>query len=287
MRHLAPTSSPSRRCTAALLWLLAGVVGACGGGPNTEKSSCTADCGPGPDPDGRWSDCVDDVVELGLDEATVVGFTGAQVLATLEGERTGVVHWTWDAEGGECDSDSGTPALGDLVTDVTIEVTSNAQGVRQIESTPRYSGPSAPPSCAAPRLEFDVDLRVATGDGGFDETWSAVAFAHSTSPPAPGLFYVNTPQGASLDVCDEHLVLIEHVVDPATLQGSYDAGSLYGADFPAGYDPIVTTLRLLFCGDEVVGESDLFAERTAGMVVEGVGGPGLRLQAGREGCIGR
>jgi len=283
MHRITPFTSSACHCAAALLWVL---TGACAGDSDAKEDSCTAQCEPGPDlDDGRWGACADNVVERGPDDSTVVGVTGAQVLATLEGERTGVLRWTRDAEGGGCGPDGGSAQPNELVTEVTIDVTAVGEVVRQIESSPRYSGPSLPPACAAPRLELDVELRMVTADGAFDEVWSAVAIAHSSSPPPPGLFYVTTPDGASLDACDDHVVLIELAVDPVALGGSYDARSLYD-DFPADFDPIVTTLRLLFCGDGVVGDSALFAERIMGMAVEAVGGPGLQLQAGRSGCIG-
>ncbi|MFH1468093.1 MAG: hypothetical protein ABIO70_27145 [Pseudomonadota bacterium] len=104
--------------------------------------------------------CEDTPTVITLEEATALGFSGADVLALAEGIRDETLTWTAD--------ESTTP--------VHVTVTYDAGEVRFVDSEPVYpEGEDGAIQDIAvvcdDRVEVDVTVTVVTDDGGFDEAW--------------------------------------------------------------------------------------------------------------------
>ncbi len=115
--------------------------------------------GADPDPVGELPYCEEEGTPLGLEEASPLGFSGADLLSLAVGAHATTFDW---AREGVDD------------TPLTLVLTSR-DGARYIESTavyPRGGGeqPAIGVVCEN-RLEVEVAVQLETGDGAFDESW--------------------------------------------------------------------------------------------------------------------
>ena len=159
--------------------------------------------------------CEDVATVITLEEATALGFSGADVLALAEGTFDETLTWTADGS----------------TTPVQV-VVSYAEGeVRFVDSevvTPEgEDGEILDIYVECPdRIEVDVTVAVATEDGGFDEAWD-VALSSTDGLTAGGS------------------------VSPADFTGTYE----YTAMDPSEYDELSYRVTVGFDGNGTSGEA--------------------------------
>ena len=136
-------------------------------------SSALAGCAPGPQGGqigGEADECGDGVVTpLDLDAMSPLGFSGADVLALVEGTHTGVLTWS---KGGS--------------TEVTVTVAHDGGQARYVDLPDSVSpgdGTSRDPRTGVlmvgclDGMVLDAKLGLSTADGAFAESWSTTLFA--------------------------------------------------------------------------------------------------------------
>ena len=106
------------------------------------------------------ADCPLEARALAPGENTAYGFTLAQFVAAVEGERRAVLAW----DGGPMD----TPPKGGK-TALTVTIRRTGEGTYLVPVT------AAPSGACQPKVRVPVEVRFVTADGGFDETWTATA----------------------------------------------------------------------------------------------------------------
>lgn len=151
--------------------------------------------------------CEDTATVLAMDEVSELGFSGNDVLDNLEGERSTVMRYL----------ESGTD------TGLTMDVRYDGGEVRFVESVavyPDHDGIGNTMEAAIDcqdRLEIDVAVTFASGDGVFDEDWDVAL--RSTDPSA-----------GDFDLAD---------LDPTDFSGTYD----FIAFDPAEWDDVWTSVH--------------------------------------------
>lgn len=131
-----------------------------------------AGCGPNHGEDAA-AGCDEVKTDLAPGEVSVLGFSGADVLALVTGPRTATLEWAGGAQ-----------------TEVTVEAMDAGGAVRFVDSEPAEhdgGGMEAAAAMCEDRLEIDAVLRFATDDGAFAEEWSVVLNAEQAGSAT---FYV-------------------------------------------------------------------------------------------------
>ncbi|MEZ4452965.1 MAG: hypothetical protein R3B09_26130 [Nannocystaceae bacterium] len=101
-------------------------------------------------------------VLAGPEAASAIGFTAAEVLATVSGSHSAPLHWHQGAI--QVGPESGASEL-------TVEVTYAGGEIRFVDAKSPY-GDEAGGQCA-PRLEIDAEIKLHTAGGALDEAFTA------------------------------------------------------------------------------------------------------------------
>lgn len=132
-----------------------------------------AGCGPNHGEDAA-AGCDEVKTDLAPGEVSILGFSGADVLALVTGPRTATLEWT-----------------GGSQTTVTVEAVDVGGAVRFVDSEPAEhdgDGMEAAAAMCEDRLEIDAVLSLVTDDGAFAEEWSVVLNAEHAGSAT---FYVD------------------------------------------------------------------------------------------------
>lgn len=171
-------------------------------------------CGPrhgGTGVEGAY--CEESATELGLDEASPLGFAAASVLAYTSGEQTGI--FTWGA-GGE--------------SDAVVSVAA-ADSARFVDGESVYPDPDAEPITCPDRVEIDATVAFATDDGSFDEHWDLALIATDDLALGFSTIIENGTFEGTYDL-EEAVYDLDYDHLRARAEGAFDAsggtGSLYG-----------------------------------------------------------
>jgi hypothetical protein len=115
--------------------------------------------------------CVDEVTVLaGVEEASALGFSAADVLAVAAGSHASPMVWSGGLDDGPLNVAFGPEAgAGEL----TVGVTYNGGEVRFVKSVPEDNGYDGGFAECSDRLEVDVDVAVDSAGGGFAEQFTA------------------------------------------------------------------------------------------------------------------
>jgi hypothetical protein len=133
---------------------------------------------PAPLPDeglnGDGAGCKEEATVIaGLDAATALGFTAAEVLASAGGPHMSAMTWSGGLADGPVDVEL-SPAAGDTELTVTIDYAGGE--IRHIKSTPEGFDEGNDGGFVAEchdRIEIDVEVAVASADGGLAESFVA------------------------------------------------------------------------------------------------------------------
>lgn len=134
---------------------------------------------PAPLPDegldaGGDDGCKEEATVLaGLDAATALGFTAADVLASAGGQHMSSMTWSGGLTDGPADIQL-SPAAGD--SQLTVDITYAGGEIRHIKSTPEGSDDGNDGGFVAnchDRIEIDVEVDLTSADGGFAESFVA------------------------------------------------------------------------------------------------------------------
>lgn len=127
---------------------------------------------------GGGARCVETSRTLEVDEETPYGPTAAEVLAAVEGERTGTLTWRGGSEEMEVSPAEGT-------TEVTVAFTHDPQDdeVRYVDSVQEGGSGTERLACAS-WLEIDGTLTMRTADGSLDESWGVTTITDGVDETA-------------------------------------------------------------------------------------------------------
>lgn len=196
-------------------------------------------------------------VLAGLDAATALGFTAADVLVSAAGPHTAAMTWSGGLDDGPVDIEL-TPAAG--AADLSVTITYAGGEVRHIKSTPDDGGEGHDGGFFADchdRIEVDVEVDISSSDGGLDERFVAPLRA--------------TTRGIST---------LRHAIAFDDLQGSLKLAKVDPASAKVG--PVAFDLG--------ISPSGLFGDAGAQVEVEFAGGIGAtfmniaRWPAGADAC---
>lgn len=178
-------------------------------------AACLPACVPDPS-----FECVDTPSELAsIDAESPLGFTAAQVLAAIEGERALTLTW----------SDDGPTRYDDPGTSVgaTLSVAYAGGAVRYVDSEPSEDGDADIDLECSPRLEIEVELSFVTEDRVFDESLTVTLTAWEVGRVE---WLVPAPPGeveGSLSV-DDFVVSEGWTITGGDLRGSFVDGVAEG-----------------------------------------------------------
>jgi hypothetical protein len=164
-----------------------------------------AGCGNDDEPQETYSGCEDSVSALSSIDAVseLLGWSADDLLGWADGGFTVTAAWSTDSsiltqspQGGE--------------TELVVTIAYDGGEIREIDSQPVEGEHELAMDCQ-PRLEVEVIITVATADGAFDETWSAVL-----------------SRSVSYQTDDEQPLMLRAEFDPAGLAGSFEIESISG-----------------------------------------------------------
>ena len=165
--------------------------------------------------------CEDSPTVITLEEATALGFSGADLLLLAEGEHTETLVW----------------AETEATTPLAVGVSYDAGEVRYIDSVAVYpegdgDTPAIGVECFA-RVEVDVTISLATEDGAFDESFDLALSSEDGVHASAGLSF-----------------------DHGDLAGSYE----FTLMDPSEYDDVSHSLRVTFdeagCSGELTAQAE-------------------------------
>jgi hypothetical protein len=178
---------------------------------------------------------------LGLDEPSPPGFTANDVLAFAEGSHEATLEYLPDEQSFVVVEVS--PSSESTALTVTIERRGTAALVDA--EVPGGSGPSdGGPSPCPDSLEVDVGVKVATADGGFDETLEGKLVAYSTAK-----------------------AMLTIPLDLEALAGSFRVNVIQ----PQGGEPVQTILGITLTPDVFVGHLSGMIQQTGSAVAMAAG----------------
>lgn len=166
--------------------------------------------------------CQEEEEPIGLDDASPLGFSAAEVIAAVSGERTAQLTW---AKGG---STTATLSVGAPVAARFVESTV-ATG-----TPPNGQEPAIAVVCSD-YLEIDVPLSFSTEDGAFAETFSLTLRATQADTAA---FY--------------------HSIDLSALEGSYQVTEVDPAEFNKLWVYLSGTISGSAVSGEITGMAESF-----------------------------
>jgi hypothetical protein len=165
--------------------------------------------GCGKDDDGTqaeaYSGCEDTVLALSATDVVsdLLGWSADDLLGWADGGFTVTAGWSSDTavltqspQGGE--------------TELVVTIAYDGGGIREVDSQPVEGENEIALDCQ-PRLEVEVVITVATADGAFDETWTAVL-----------------SRSVSYQTDDEQPLMLQAGFDPTGLVGGFEIESIPG-----------------------------------------------------------
>jgi hypothetical protein len=164
------------------------------GGTSSAGASGTNNAGTSGSGGGGYSECAETPSEIRSDQTTTLGFSAEDVLAGVGGLHATDLAWVSSAL-------YATHARAGTITSLELDFSATPSAVRFVDSQGGGCiGVDGPCLICEQRVEIDIDLSAATGDGSLDEQLTVTLKAKSVSAPE---FSIDVPMadmiGAYLD----------------------------------------------------------------------------------------